>query len=140
LILKKALYKGENKMEQGNKGDSPKPIRTFRDLLIWQKAILLAKTVYQITAVFPSDERFGLTLQVRRAAVSISSNIAEGHARTGRHFAHFLSIARGSTSEVESQLFLAAELGFVTAQAIDSTLSIAGEIHRMTASLIEKLS
>jgi carbamoyl-phosphate synthase large subunit len=125
---------------EGSKGVSPKPIRTFRDLLVWQKAILLAKTVYQITSTFPKEEKYGLTLQIRRAAVSVSSNIAEGHARQGREFAHFLSIARGSASEVESQLFLAVELGFVTLQAIESAISIAGEIHRMTASLVEKIT
>src|ERR1700722_7801551 len=116
-------------------GGTPRPIRTFRDLLVWQKAIQLAKAVYQITTKFPNDERFGLTHQVRRAAVSVSSNIAERHSRQGREFAHFLSIARGSTAEVESQLFLASELGFVSSQEIDSIISIAGEIHRMVASL-----
>ncbi len=126
--------------QEATRGESHKPIRTFRDLIVWQKAIQLAKAVYQISTNFPADERFGLTLQMRRAAVSVSSNIAEGHSRTGRHFAHFLSIARGSTSEVESQLFLAAELGFVNAQSIESIISTAGEIHRMTASLIAKLS
>ena len=124
-----------------NKGENtPRPIRTFRDLLVWQKAIQLAKAVYQITTKFPNDERFGLTHQVRRAAVSVSSNIAERHSRQGREFAHFLSIARGSTAEVESQLFLASELGFVSSQEIDSIISIAGEIHRMVASLAAKLS
>ncbi len=122
-------------------GDTvPRPIRTFRDLLVWQKAIKLAKAIYQITRTFPTDEKFGLTLQLRRAAVSVSSNFAEGHARQGREFAHFLSIARGSTAEIESQLFLAAELGFVTPQAIESIICLAGEIHRMAASLKEKLA
>jgi len=122
------------------KGDSPKPILTFRDLKVWHKAILLAKKVYEASAMFPKDERFGLILQIRRAAVSVSSNIAEGHSRQGREFAHFLSIARGSTAEVESQLFLAVELGFATIQAIEPIVSIAGEIHRMSASLANKLS
>lgn len=114
-------------------------IRTFRDLLVWQKAIQLAKSVYKITRPFPREERFGLTNQVRRAAVSVSSNIAEGHARQGREFPHFLSIARGSTAEVESQLYLAAELGFTTHEAVEPVMLLAGEIHRMAASLAEKL-
>jgi four helix bundle protein len=117
-----------------NNGDSLKPISTFRDLVVWQKAVLLAKKVYQVSANFPKDERFGLTLQVRRAAVSVSSNIAEGHSRQGREFSHFLSIASGSAAEVESQLFLAVEPGFVTFQPIEPIVSIAGEIHRMIAS------
>lgn len=115
-----------------------RPIRTFRDLLVWQKAVQLAKAVYEVTRHFPREERFGLTLQLRRAAVS--SNIAEGHARQGREFPHFLSIARGSTAEVESQLFLAAELGFMTRAAAEPIVLLAGEIHRMAASLADKLS
>lgn len=115
-------------------------VRTFRDLLIWQKAILLAKQVYEPSRGFPPDERFGLTAQVRRAIVSVSSNIAEGHARQGREFAHFLSIARGSLAEVESQLYLAAELGFTEPAARDPLFALASEIHRMTASLVGKRS
>jgi four helix bundle protein len=117
-----------------------RPIRTFRDLLVWQKAVQLAKAVYEVTRSFPREERFGLTLQLRPAAVSVSSNIAEGHARQGREFPHFLSIARGSTAEVESQLFLAAELGFMTRAAAEPIVLLAGEIHRMAASLADKLS
>ncbi|HEY0007805.1 MAG TPA: four helix bundle protein, partial [Tepidisphaeraceae bacterium] len=90
------------------------PIRDFRDLVVWQKAIALAKAVYVLTRSFPADERFGLTNQVRRASVSVSSNIAEGHARSGREFRPFLSIARGSAAEVESQLLLAVELEMTT--------------------------
>jgi four helix bundle protein len=129
-------------MPQETNGDgAPKTaVRTFRDLLIWQKAIVLAKQVYELTRAFPSDERFGLTSQVRRAVVSVSSNIAEGHARQGREFAHFLSISRGSLAEVESQLYLAAELGFTNLAALDPTLVLASEIHRMTASLVGKRS
>ncbi|HEX8341084.1 MAG TPA: four helix bundle protein, partial [Tepidisphaeraceae bacterium] len=68
-------------------------IKSFRDLIVWQRSIGLAKQVYGLTRVFPSDERFGLTNQLRRAAVSVSSNIAEGHGRSGRSFRSFLSIA-----------------------------------------------
>ena len=121
-------------------GPGSLPIRTFRDLLVWQKAIQAAKRVYLITKTFPPDERFGLTQQVRRAVVSVSSNIAEGHARQGREYAHFLSIARGSLAEVESQLLLAVELGFAAPADIELVLSTAGEIHRMLASLASKLS
>jgi four helix bundle protein len=115
------------------------PIRDFRDLLIWRKAILYAKEVYSVTKGFPRDERFGLTMQVRRAAVSVSSNIAEGHARQGKEFPHFLSIARGSLAETQSQLLLSVELGFLTPGQIEPLLSLASEIHRMTASLVSKL-
>jgi four helix bundle protein len=118
---------------------TPRPIKTFRDLLVWKKAIQFAKAVYQVTKLFPKEERFGLTLQIRRAAVSVSSNIAEGHARQGREYSYFLSIARGSAAEVESQLLLATELGFTTHETVEPILSIAGEIHRMAASLAEKV-
>ncbi|HYH69162.1 MAG TPA: four helix bundle protein [Urbifossiella sp.] len=123
-----------------NPNEPARPIRTFRDLLVWQKAIQLAITVYRVTQAFPKEEKYGLTSQVRRAAVSVSSNIAEGHARQGREFAHFLSIARGSAAEVESQLYLAAELGFIEHAATIAAVSLAGEIHRMAASLAEKVS
>src|SRR5262249_37738643 len=114
-------------------------IRDFKDLLVWQKAILIAKEIYRLTKLFPSDERFGLTAQLRRAAVSISSNIAEGHARQGREFAHFLSVARGSLAEVETQLLLAVEVGYVARDQLTEALSSICEMRRMTASLSRKL-
>jgi four helix bundle protein len=114
-------------------------IRTFRDLIVWQKAIQLAKEVYQVTEAFPKQEWFGLTVQIRRAAVSVSSNIAEGHARQGREFCHFLSIARGSLAEVESQLLLSVELGFAIPEKLQTTFALAAEIRRMAASLASKL-
>ena len=97
-------------------------IKSFRDLLVWQKAIQFAKEVYKVTCGFPRDERFGLTSQLRRAAVSVSSNIAEGHARQGREFRHFLSIARGSLAEAESQLLLAVELELPTLDSLTPAL------------------
>jgi four helix bundle protein len=115
-------------------------IRTFRDLVVWQKAIQLAKEVYRVTDAFPRQEKFGLTAQIRREAVSVSSNIAEGHARQGREFPHFLSIARGSLAEVESQLLLSVELGFAIAENLQTTFALATEIRRMAASLTSKLT
>jgi four helix bundle protein len=114
-------------------------IRGFRDLVVWQRAIQFACEVYRLTKPFPSDERFGLTSQIRRAAVSVSSNIAEGHARQGNEFVHFLSIARGSLAEVESQLLLAVELGFLNSDDIIQAIEMATEIRRMAASLASKL-
>ncbi len=115
-------------------------IRSFRDLVVWRKSIELAKVVYDLSKRFPVDERFGLTSQVRRAAVSVSSNIAEGHSRQGREFGHFLSIARGSLAEVESQLLLAVELGFLQAETLEDALNLAGEIRRMACSLSAKVT
>jgi four helix bundle protein len=115
-------------------------IKSFRDLLLWQKAIQFAKEVYELTRGFPREERFGLTSQLRRAAVSVSSNIAEGHARQGREFTHFLSVARGSLAEAESQLLLAIELEFLKSEALAPALGLCTEIRRMAASLANKLT
>ncbi len=114
-------------------------IRDFKDLIIWRKAILFAKEVYRLTKCFPRDERWGLTAQVRRAAVSVSSNIAEGHARQRREFGHFLSVARGSLAEAESQLLLAVELGYLIPDSLATACAIATEIRRMGAALASKL-
>jgi four helix bundle protein len=87
--------------------------RSHQRLLAWQESMALAKTVYALTAGFPRDETYGLVSQLRRAAVSIPSNIAEGAARLGkREFRQFLGIARGSLSELDTQLILSRELGF----------------------------
>ena len=92
-------------------------IRTYRDLIAWQKAISLAKVVYQETSHFPSEERFGIVSQIRRAVVSVSSNIAEGHGRgQTRNYLRFLRMARGSLMETESLWVLAKELGFVSSE------------------------
>ncbi len=114
-------------------------IKDFKDLIIWRKAIALAKGIYQVTKKLPRDERFGLTAQIRRAVVSVSSNIAEGHTRHGHEFAHFLSIARGSLAEVESQLLLAVELEYLQTQEITPILGFISEIRRMAVSLVSKL-
>ncbi len=107
-------------------------IRSFRDLIAWQKGIELCKRVYSVSATFPDSERFGLTAQVRRAVVSIPSNIAEGY---GRHrtqdYVRFLDIARGSLYEVQTQLILARELGFVTPEAVRPCLELADEVARV---------
>jgi four helix bundle protein len=111
----------------------------FKDLLVWQKAMLFAKQVNQLTQRFPREERFALTSQVRRAAVSVPSNIAEGHARQGREFFHFLLIARGSLAEVETQLILAVSLGYLEANSVDDLRGLMTEIRKMCSSLARKL-
>ena len=120
--------------------DSAK-VRHYKELKIWQKGMHLAKAVYQLTAQFPSEERFGLSAQMRRAAVSIPSNIAEGQARHGtREFLQFLSHASGSLAELETQLLLSANLGCCKAP---ETSSIAGEIsemQKMVAAIRRKLA
>ena len=93
---------------------SEKPkVRSYRDLIVWQKGMDLVRAIYNLTTSFPTDERFGLISQVRRAAVSVPSNIAEGQARhTSREFVQFISHAEGSLAEVDTQLTLSNQLGF----------------------------
>lgn len=91
--------------------------RTHKDLLVWQRALCLAESIYVATRSFPVEERYGLSLQMRRAAVSIISNIAEGAGRRTRaEYLNFLHIARGSWAELDSQLILAVRLSFGAGQ------------------------
>ena len=115
---------------------SPNLGSNYRDLRVWNTAISLALEVYRITEHFPHAERFGLTSQLRRAAVSVPSNIAEGHARTTRgEYKHFLSTARGSVVEVEVQLTLAEQLGYVQSHALTKALDNCDAISRMITKL-----
>lgn len=108
----------------------------YRDLQVWKKGILLAKCVYELTAPFPAAEKFGLVSQMRRAAVSIPSNIAEGHARrTAREFIQFLSHAEGSLAELDTQLQLSVELGHCTKQSASPAWALLLELEKMLVSL-----
>jgi len=91
------------------------PITSYRDLVVWQKGLDLAEFVFRMTASFPESERFGLSAQMRRAAVSIPSNIAEGHRHRRPSYIHHVVIALGSHAELETQALLAERLGFVKA-------------------------
>ncbi|HEV7351518.1 MAG TPA: four helix bundle protein [Brevundimonas sp.] len=115
-------------------------VRHYRDLLVWQKAVAWVEVVYRATADWPSAERYGLTSQIRRASVSVPSNIAEGCARRGpAEFLRFLSIARGSLAEAETQLIIAQRLEYLPVEQLESLLNGADEISRMLAGLIAKL-
>lgn len=115
--------------------------RSFKDLEIWKKSIELVKEVYRICRMLPKDEEFALSNQLRRASVSISSNIAEGQGRSGcREFSKFLSYALGSTYEVQTQLIICNELGFVSDQETAKAEALIFEISKMTNSLIKKLN
>jgi four helix bundle protein len=117
-----------------------KSIRSFHELTVWQRAIDLSGQIYTLTRSFPKDELFGLTNQVRRASVSVSSNIAEGQSRLGKpEFIHFLSIARGSNAEVRSQLALARRLNFGNIDSIVECEGLAIEISKMLNALITSL-
>ena len=108
----------------------------FEKLETWQKAIAFADLVYEVTRNFPSDERFGLTNQMRRAAVSISSNIAEGTARNSKNdYARFLEIAAGSLFEVVSQSFVGHRQGFISKTDFDRLYTAAEEQGKMLSGL-----
>ena len=112
-------------------------MRNHKDLIVWQKSMALVRRVYEITRAFPHEEMFGLTSQMRRAAVSIPSNIAEGYGRIyDKERINFLSIALGSASELETQLMISEDLGF-TADGDNAELSsLNNEVIRMLTSLI----
>jgi four helix bundle protein len=109
---------------------------SYRDLRVWNTAISLALEVYRTTERFPQAEKFGLTSQLRRAAISVPSNIAEGHARNTRgEYKHSLSIARGSVIEVEVQLTLAEQLGYAQSHVLTKALDHCDAISRMITNL-----
>ena len=117
------------------------PAEGFRDLLVWQKGMEVAKLTYSLTRTFPPDEKFGLVSQMRRAAVSIPSNIAEGQARhTTGEFVQFISHAEGSVAELSTQFQLAIELGFLAREQATPVVSLLDELRRMLNSLRRKLS
>jgi four helix bundle protein len=104
----------------------------FKDLLVWRKGIQLVKEIYKLTKSFPADEKFGLISQMRRAAVSIPSNIAEGQARkTTGEFIQFLSHAEGSLAELDTHLVLAVELGYSNTSQVVSATDLVSELKRM---------
>ena len=110
---------------------------SYRNLIAWQKAMSFSKVVYAMIRAFPPEERYALADQIRRAVVSISSNIAEGCGRaTNRDYAHFLSIARGSLYETMSQLELAQNLGYI--DSLSDAEELAVEISRMLTTLMKK--
>ncbi len=111
-------------------------VQSYRELRVWNTAVELTLEVYRITESFPQSERFGLTSQLRRAAVSVASNIAEGHARSARgEYRNFLSIARGSAIEVEVQLFLAKQIGYVQSPMLIKARGYCDAISRMITNL-----
>ena len=111
-------------------------MRGHRDLVAWQKAMDLAKEIYRVTRGFPREELYGLTSQLRRAAVSVPSNLAEGYSRNSRNeFHQFVGHARGSLAEVETQIEIAKDLGYVNANAAHDLLLMIGELGRMLTGL-----
>ena len=115
-------------------------VKSYRDLLVWQKGIVLVKKVYLLTKIFPKAEIFGLTSQMRRAAVSIPSNIPEGQARhTRKEFVQFISHSEGSLAELETQVILSVELGYCTLTDTHEITVLTTELSKMLDSLRRKL-
>ena len=115
-------------------------MKNYRDLMVWQKSMALARDVYQLAKLLPRDELFGMSDQIRRAVVSIPSNIAEGCARESeREFLHYLSIAQGSTAELETQLLLCEDFGYIGQNATQPVLQSCEEVSKMLHALSSKL-
>jgi four helix bundle protein len=116
------------------------PLRSYRDLQVWQKSIDLVEQTYKLTKHFPADERFGLTSQANRASASIPANIAEGYGRHHRgDYLRFLSFARGSIAELETHMIVAVRLGFATKDQTAPCWRLAQEVGKMLAGLVTSL-
>jgi four helix bundle protein len=121
--------------------DEQRPVRSYRELKVWEKAMDLVEAVYTVTRNWPREELYGLTSQVRRAAVSIPSNIAEGQGRTStKEFLHHLSIAYGSLLEVETQLLIAERLHYLQTDTMKDLLATTAEVGRIINGLSRKLA
>jgi len=115
-------------------------VKTYRDLIVWQKAMVLVTEIYKVSKSFPRREDYGLTSQLRRCAVSIPSNIAEGYGRNSRNeYIRFLQIASGSLYELQTQLEIAANLGYLKKDEFELLYESTREVERMLSVLIRRL-
>ncbi|MGA3070161.1 MAG: four helix bundle protein [Terracidiphilus sp.] len=115
-------------------------VRSFRDLQVWQRAVQLSIAIYRLTKELPREEIYGLPSQIRRSAVSVPSNIAEGQGRLGTgEFKQFLGIARGSNFEVQTHLEIARALGFGDSKLLDETEGLSHEVGKMIHGILESL-
>ena len=111
-------------------------VKSYKDMIVWQKAMRLVKLVHELTRTFPEEEKIGLVSQMRRAAVSVPSNLAEGHARhTSGGFILFIPHAEGSLAELETQVILAIDLGFCSATESQSIQALITEVQKMAGAL-----
>lgn len=116
-------------------------VRSYRDLLVWQKGMDLAAEVYQLSRAWPKGERYGLTSQARRAAVSVPANIAEGYGRQSTmSYVHFLKVARGSLNELETHLLLAERVNAAPPRTCTGALAHADELGKMLGSMINAVT
>jgi len=115
------------------------PVRSYRDLRVWQQAMDLAEATYRATKGFPAGERYGLVTQLRRATVSVASNIAEGHARSLGDYLRHLLVSSGSLTEMETQFILSSRLGFLPQEEAESLLQACDNVGRMPGGLRKSL-
>ncbi|MCX5782535.1 MAG: four helix bundle protein [Elusimicrobia bacterium] len=116
-------------------------IKSFKELRIWQRGIELVKDIYLLTEKFPKEELYGITSQMRRASISIPSNIAEGFKRNhNKEFVQFLHLAMGSAAELETQLIIAKEIGFINSEKLILVSNKLDSLSKMTTSLLNKMS
>ena len=116
-------------------------MNSYKDLVLWQKAMALVKEVYRLVKKLPREEQYALSEQIRRSAVSIPSNIAEGYGRNSKNaYIHFLKIARGSKFELETQLLICVEIGYLTEEQIAPAMTLCDEIGRITFKILSKIS
>ncbi|MDR0248380.1 MAG: four helix bundle protein [Oscillospiraceae bacterium] len=115
--------------------------KDYSELLVWQKAMDLAEEVYRVTKKLPKEETFALSDQMRRSAVSVPSNIAEGQGRgSSKEFLHFLSVAKGSKAELETQLRLCVRVGYLSDEEVSAAMGLSGEVGKMFNALKKTLS
>lgn len=115
-------------------------LKSYKELLVWQKSYEFCLAIYNVTRSYPKEERYGLTSQIRRAAVSIPSNIAEGYGRkTTPDYIRSLYIAYGSSCELETQILLSGDLGYINRESLEELKDKVGEIERMLKALINSL-
>ena len=113
---------------------------SFKDLMVWQRAVQMSLAIYKLTSSFPASERFGLTNQLRRASVSVASNIAEGYGKASKgEYLSFLGHARGSNGEVQTQLIISKGLGFGSQEPMRQAESLSDEVGRMLVVMMKKL-
>ena len=116
-------------------------IKSYQDLIVWQKSVLLVTDIYTITKTFPQDERFGITSQLNRAAVSIPTNIAEGWGReTSKNYLQFLRISRGSIMEVQTLLIISKNLNYISEEKFDILRNKTEEVGKILQGLIKSIN
>jgi len=137
---KHGAYYRTSSLSKGGVPMTAAPIRTFKDLLVWQKAMDLSVEVYRLTKNYPSHERYGLTAETRKTSRSVPYNIAEGHKRASTaEYIRFLGIAVGSAGELETQLLLAGRLGYHLKNSADAVFALHAEVERMLDALVRSL-